>query len=265
MRMKLDISNWLFQRALVSNTSVSSLRKTITAVDAAGQRALDAQTKRLNDMQNALSQLRAMPSYKVSSKHAAAERAAMLKKQLDMLKQLMVGATPSQARAIAAQVKAIAKELVSLASNLSGGGDTAAAQDSAAAVTKVADVGTGNTASADAASAVAADTGQEAVDAISASQAANGRLGVAAYAAQNSRNAQSPQSASGNDGMEKQADEALRKALEEARNALRALVSMLKSKIGTSNKDMEEASGQLAELDRILADAGGQTTSVQNP
>jgi hypothetical protein len=296
--MKLDLSTWLFQRALISNTSLSSQRKTITAIeDTSGQKALEAQTKRLNDMQNALSQLRAMPSYKVSFKHAAAERAAMLKKQLDMLKQLMVGATPSQAKAIAAQVKAIAKELVSLASNLSSGGDSAAAQSPAATVTKVAD---GGTEGADAASTIAADTGQEASDAtpatsgesttaptvstetkavstedaahgdsgstaatlIAASQTANTRMGVAAYAAQNSQNAQSPHSTSGNGGMEKEANDALRKALEEARNALRALVSMLKSKLGAANKDLQEATGKLADLDRLLIDAGLQNTDA---
>lgn len=101
-------------------------------------------------MRDAVAKLRAMPPVSVSIKKAAAERVAMLRKILDLMKQMMIGATPAQARAMAAQLKAIASELASLARLLSEGGSApAAAANSGAVVTREGNSGTNVTDNAD--------------------------------------------------------------------------------------------------------------------
>lgn len=263
----------------VGASTSSSSRDTTLTLSRAARVAPQFQAQRLNDMQNALTKLRDMPSANVSAKQAASERAAMLKKRLDMMKQMMIWATPAQAKAMAAQLKDIAKELASMGVALSGGGSASAVTASSEPVALgVADMSTilassaSPTPSPASAGTKAKETGVAASDtggspAITHTheiQAGRGHQTVAAYAAQDTRNAKLPQSAASNNGVEKAANDSLKKALGEAIKSLRAVISMIKSKVGASNKDMKETEGKLAELWRSMARAENQNAHESN-
>lgn len=240
----------------------SSSRETTLTLSLVAQNFLKSQVKRLNDMQDALAKLSAMPSANASAKQAASERATMLKKMLDTMKQMMIGATPAQAKAMAAQLKGIAQELASMGKMLSGGENSATASRVSVAV-ETANSGTDNTANSVASGQAAASPAPAELEAEASanetggSAAGHNQQAVTAYAAQD---AQHPQSAAGKNGVEKAANDALKKALDEAIKALRAVISMVKSKVGTTNKDIKAAESKLAELGRAMDGAENQNS-----
>lgn len=259
--MKLDT-----RQALAPATPLTA--KMPAAREDAGSRAQKAQSKQLAEMQEAVTKLRAMPSPRVSLKRAATERANMLKRRLDMMKQMLIGASPEMAKRIAAQIKSIAKELASIGKTLAtGGGNTASTPGNASVTPAVsnaageAQVPTGSEAVAGAATEVQAvesagaaentskDGQHESGENLSASQ----RDGLAAYAAQSAQSSGDSQETKENDDQEKAANKELKKALSEAANALRQLIAMLRNKIGAAHKDVQEAAAQLREIERNIA------------
>lgn len=238
-------------------------RDTTLTLSLVAQDVLKSQVKRLNDMQAALAKLNAMPSTNVSAKQAASDRAAMLKKMLDTMKQMMIGATPAQAKAMAAQLRSIAHELASMGKMLSGGENSATA-GTVSVTAETANSGTDNAANSVASGQAAVSpagieaetTANEAGD----SAADHNPQAVAAYAAQD---AQHPQGAASVNGAEKAANDALKKALDEAIKALRAAISMVKNKVGTTNKDIKAAESRLAELGRTMDSAENQNSGGQ--
>lgn len=74
------------------------------------------------------------------------------------------------------------------------------------------------------------------------------------------RNMGSAPGTSNNSGSEQEANKALKSALEDARKVLRAVISILKSKLAASNKDIKDVERSLADLDRSLELAGNQST-----
>lgn len=232
------------------------------------QSALQAQGKRLADMKEALERLRAMPSAKSMAKSAATERAIMLKKLLDMLKQMMIGATPAQAKAMAAQLKDIAKELAAMGKLLSGGGGASVAAPSSAVESEASASSSQEGAAASAFVAPSpSDTPTEAeVIPSEASDAPaqfhNARQALTAYATETKQNAQE---GAGDKGAEKLVDDGLKKALQDALKSLRSLLSLLKSQIrasGKEEKEMNDAQRKVAELARSLTEADKQNNGA---
>jgi hypothetical protein len=300
------------EKTVGAATDSPALSTTLT-LSRAAQNAIQSQAKQLNDMQNALDKLRAMPSANVSAKRAAAERAAMLKKLLDMLKQMMIGATPAEAKAMASQLKDIAKELASMGETLSGGNSTPAAPTNAGIVATgisgsdnnstsnvsaqgaainqsavTADISSVSTVGTDIATTMTAtvpdspspaskgtevkegkeassDAGVSAATKLTtAIQSGNAQKANAAYIAQDTGKIQGVQNAVSKNEVEKEANDALKSALEDARKALRAAIAMLKSKLGGSNKDVKDTEQFLAKLDHSLTQAENQDASMNS-
>jgi hypothetical protein len=255
-----------------------SSRNTTTTLSQAALDAFQAQAKRLEDMRSALERLRAMPSASISAKQAAAERAAKLKQRLDMLKQMMIGASPAQARAMAAQLKDIAKELASLGKNLGGDGGVATAgpesgeasvenpgvENSAGSLVSTPVDGeneaillspTGADADLSVAEVVPTSAGTDVAEATAKGDAAsssNPGRAIAAYTAQRAPANPLPQNAASGTDSEKVANEALKKALGEAQKALRSLIAMVKGVLGRNHKDVKEAEAHLVELELAM-------------
>jgi len=258
--------NTLMKSVILSSlTPAVSLSVTQPASqDETSSRSQKAQAKRQSDIQDALKQLRSMPSPRVSAKLAATQRATMLKHRLDVMKQMLIGATPTQAKAIAAQIKAIASELAGMAKTLAeGGGASSTANASATPQVTTGNEGStsnGNTEVAEQTPATStsgatnqAGTGHD--DTLTASQ----RQGLAAYAAQNSSSTPDKPGARNDNNEEKSANEALKKALDEAKTSLQHLIAMLKNKTGNSKKaahDIVDAEARLRDMERSMAQAG---------
>lgn len=240
----------------------STSRDTTLTLSLVAQDVLKSQVKRLNDMQDALAKLSAMPSANASARQAASERAAMLKKTLDTMKQMMIGATPAQAKAMAAQLKSIAQELASMGKMLSGGENSAMA-GMVSITAETANSGTDNTANSVASGQAAVSPAPAGIEVeataneTGGSAAGHNPQAIAVYAAQD---AQRHQGAASNNGAEKAANDTLKKALDEAIKALRAVISMVKSKVGTTNRDIKAAESQLAELGHAMNSAENQNS-----
>lgn len=274
--MKLSFSNRLTLMTRVAPPTTAAPHDASPPLSASAQAAQKAQAKRLGDMQNALVQLRAMPSAKGSAKQAASERAAMLKQQLDLMKQMMIGVAPAQARGMAAQLKAIARELAALAKTLSGEGGTGTAPAMAtvgageSATPAIAATGSAErteSARSDEEQAAAKTTkgADEAGNTDIAPPAAGSAPGIAAYTAQDALKARGTTNGSAGNGPESAVDSSLRKALAEAGMALRVCLALLKSKLGASRKDakdIKDAEAQLKDMERSMAKAESPHTSV---
>lgn len=250
-----------------------------TALDDAQTRAAKAESKHLAGMQEALAKLRAMPSPKVSRKRMATEQATMLKRRLEMMKQMLIGASPELAKTLAAQIKAIAKELAGLAKVLaSDGSKTSAPTISVSGTPEVSAHGASSTAESSAPAAAEASGAVETTVAATVADTATPtnttdstnndqenavspgqREGLAAYAAQNTQSSRDSSASNSNDEQEKAADKDLKKALAEALALLRELIAMLKSKAAASkkaNEDIREADAQVRDIERSMAQAG---------
>lgn len=250
----------------------------------ATSRAQKAQAKRLSDMQSAVAKLRAMPSSKASAKRVATERVNMLKRRLDMMKQMLIGASPEVAKAIAAQIRSIAKELAGIAKTMtdsSGGGggsitssssgtaDAANASATPQATAESASDATNSDAAAVGQAVVASTVGaiektgdnEEKDDPLSADQ----RQGLAAYAAQTGQVSSDKQASQHEKDDDKAASKALKEALSEAMKTLRELIALLKSKTGKSKKaaeDIQETEARLNEIAASIAKADHQEANT---
>lgn len=207
----------------------------------------------------------------------------MLKQQLEMMKMMLIGASPEEIKGLAAQIKSIAGELATLARSLSDSGGAAAAIPQSAAAGNPAPVENAvaeshaeqktaatTNASAETNNELATEGNAEtnkvpeaedknADTATSASQ----RQAVAAYAVQKAF-AQAGKSADdGSKTQEKAVDSSLQKALGEAKSALRQLINMLKNQARTSPKaakDIQDAEARLREIEDSMSKAAHATT-----
>lgn len=273
--MKSDALSGLSSGALLTSLKTASQEDPTS-------RAQKAEQKRLTDMQDAVAKLRAMPSARVSRKQMAAKQAETLKRRLEMLKQMLIGASPEMAKSIAAQIKSIAKELAGLAKLLSSNsGNSASSSKAGVSVTPDAGADGESAAPANDASAAepaatetvsaetavpAPDTSNQADEEKEEKETASAKPheGIAAYAAQNALASRDSQE-SKNDDQEKGADKALKKALSEAMAVLRQVIAMLKSKSGASKKttqDIRDADAQLRDMERSLSKADSPADSA---
>lgn len=274
--MKITASNWF-------NTSFSPLR---TYLGDAGTKASTADkatdrvdSKRLNDLQEALSQLKVTTNSKQMAKEASAEKIGMLQRRLMELKQMLLYATPEQASALARELKSIASELSSVAKAASAASSGGQATPVVSPVVAGAQGGGAASASSEAeASVVAAST--EAAQ----SAGAHAAEGAAAEAAQKANGAAAELNGAAADQADKATredkdnapgekrsgapsdstgipDKVLNDMLKEAKRLLKEVIDMVKLKVAQGDK---EARQNLADAEKKLQD-GSLDTETQLP
>lgn len=207
----------------------------------------DQQASQLEKMQEGLAKLKAMP------RKMAQEKAAYLQRRLMELKQMLMHASPQQAKALMKELKSIASELGAVAKSAAGMGGEAPAAGAGAAQAPAA------TASED--QAPAADVA--AVDASAPSTGAPAQGDAAAEAgAGQPQPAQAAGAGEGGDAA------SLKQVLTEARRLLKETLEMIKAKLGHGQKealaDLREAEKKLGEIDEALSnmDSGSLYTSL---
>lgn len=246
--------------------------------DARSKASEDRQAKRLGEMQDAIKRLQAMPTPKQMAKQDSMSRVDMLKKRLEVLKAMLLHASPEQARTLARELKNIAKELSSVAKSLGGNAQGAVSTPTGAAVASGATDDTGN-ASAEAQSEDSAATDTTAVDqaASSASDAAQTNGGQAkteadaAAAASSAVGTADARQAGQGDG-----DGDLRAVLQDAKKLLKEVMGMLKAKMALAASaaraskeekqaklDLQSAEKSLADMEKSLALSSSELYSAQ--
>lgn len=230
--MKVGSSSDLFAlRALSASTSASSLGR---AAEAAADNSLAERIKAWQEARANLSASRSSP------RQAALEKAAILKRRLEMLKAMLLFASPEAAKSIASQLKGIAGELAALGKSLGGG--------SAAPVTPSVALASGETSGATAASEPA-EMPAEPADTADAEQAAAEAADDAA--APDSAENQTP----AGESTQNSDDSALRKAIADAKRLLKELILRSKAKLqegdAQARRDLQAAEKSLADLDSM--------------
>lgn len=223
--MKIDSQYW----------HTSSTRRLRTASEnLASERSDDEDplTKRLRDMQEGLHRLQAMPSPQETARQRASARVEMLKRQIEQLRSLLIGATPQMAKALVRQIASLAGELANIAKQLGGGSASGGAASSAVAVPQGAGESQSVAAESAAAEAAAADEQEPTATPAPAPSVA----------------AQS--------GDEGGSDKQLRTSLEEAAKRLKALIELLKARLRDGNRqqqdDLRQAEKAMHDLDETL-------------
>lgn len=251
--MKIIASNLL--RTSLSNPGNrpgSNVYKTEMAKD-------DRDAKRLRDLQAGLRQLGAGQTPKQMAKQAAAEKIGMLQRRLMQLKQMLMYATPEQAKALARELKSIAGELAS-AAKAAGASQGAFASVAGMAAPDIASDPSGGAKADSATAAQGADTQADESVADEAKQAAAAAASPsnAATAGQTGKTPQEDGSLSGNNRSARPADSAeipdtaLKDMLKEARKLLKEVIDLVKRKMGQgdpeSRKDLAEAESKLQDI-----------------
>ena len=220
----------------------------------------ERQAKRLGEMQDALKRLQEMPSPKEIAKQHTKDRVAMLKERLEAMRKMLLHASPEMARILARELKTIAKELSSIAKSMEGG------SQSAVAIPASPEVATGVTSessngSAEAQSAASAATAAATADKTASSEKevnqANERQAILAV---NSVIPMAKNPADGRASGQNNGDSDLRAALQGAKQLLKEIVGMLKSKMALAaneakmNKEEKQAKHDLQSIEKSLAE-----------
>ena len=234
--MKVGSSSNLFAlRALSANASASSAGNSSAAAD-------NSLAERIKAWQEARV---GQSASKSSPRQAALEKAATLKRRLEMLKAMLLFASPEAAKSIASQLKGIAGELAALGKSLGGGGATTATSGIA--------LPGGETASA--ATTATVDSEQTEIpadqpDSTNAEQTSEAEIADDA-AGENSATDSTPPGESA----PKTDDSALRKAIADAKRLLKELILRTKAKLqegdAQARRDLQAAEKRLAELDSM--------------
>jgi hypothetical protein len=237
--MKVGSSSNLFAlRALSANASASSAGSSTAPAD-------NSLAERIKAWQEARVGQSASNS---SPRQAALEKAAILKRRLEMLKAMLLFASPEAAKSIASQLKGIAGELAALGKSLGGGGGGGGAT---IATSSIALPG-GETASA--ATAAETDTDQAAAP-TSTEQANAGQTTEAADANNVSDEDDADEQALPGESTPKSDDSALRKAIADAKRLLKELILRTKAKLqegdAQARRDLQAAEKRLADLDSM--------------
>jgi hypothetical protein len=219
------------------------------AVNARTLASDDRLAKRLSAMQDGLQQLQNILVPKATAKQGSMSKVAWLKKRLEMLKAMLLHASPEQAKALARELKGIAKELQSVAKSLGGGGQGGSSVPAAGDVATATTSGPGNPSAeglttADAASSAVVG---DASDSESApAQGTDDKL---------PSEADSTTSASGHmteSGQMRQGgdDEDLRAALKDVKKLLKEVIGMVKAKLAlAANEAKASREEKQAKLD----------------
>lgn len=234
--MKVDSSSNLFAlRALSASANVSSPgRSTEAGAD-------DSLAERIKAMQEARVDQSAS---RTSPRQAALEKAAILKRRLEMLKAMLLFASPEAAKSIASQLKGIAGELAALGKSLGGGGATSATPSIALPGGETDNTAVTATADSDLAAAPASTEPANAGQATEAEDANN-------VSGENDADDQ----ALPGESTPKSDDSALRKAIADAKRLLKELILRTKAKLqegdAQARRDLQAAEKRLADVDSM--------------
>ena len=206
------------------------------------QPASDPEQRRLAALRDGLQRLRSMPSAGDIARQVALNRIAVIKQRLEALKAMLRFASPEQAKALAVELRNLARELASVARSAgsSASGASAASGASSTDTGNSSEAGATVDAPADApaASGGAAEAGEPAADTAGASDAGT----VTPPAA-------SPAMPAGDDG-------ALRAALKEAQKLLKEVAHMLRAKLPRQNPHdrrlLDDIQHSIEQIDRVL-------------
>ena len=242
--MKVNASSSFLGLRAVSTVSVRSGRS--VANEAEAEDSNNPLAKLIKDWHEA--QANARPTNRFNPRQAALEKAAMLKQQLEMLKAMLIFASPAMAKAIAQQLKGIASELAALGKS-AGGGTAGNPTVSIGAQNTTPTEGEAASATAEASADVAA--APAAVDQPSstsdAQQTDEGRENDVAGDKSGSDSAKAGEST------QKSEDNALRRSIADAKRLLKELILRVKAKLregdDDARRDLQAAEKSLANLD----------------
>lgn len=236
-------------------------------LESSSKAADERHAKRLEKMEEALKRLQEMPSPAEMAKQEALNKAAMLKQRLEALKAMLLHASPEQARALARELKSIAKALSSLAQSVGGaqGGTSAQAVvspgDESGALDAEGTPVVASTVPAEAAADSEGNSGQYA--------GSQEKMQVEPGESSSIQGADEKQGASNNDD--------LKAALEEAAKLLKEAIRMLRAKLADAadqvresreeeqaRREVQSAERDLSEVDRALSSPpGGSLYTIQ--
>ena len=213
----------------------------------------DTLLQKMQEMRQSVAKLN---TFSRSAKQVATGKAAMLKQRLEMLKSMLLYASPEAAKSIAQELKSIAHELASLAKNL--GGSSASSVPTTGTTSGSADAET-TSAPIDSVETEAAseglETGTAAPEEAAASEDTEHATGKQAT---DKTSGTSNASTDGDDD-----DDALRAILLKARKLLKEAINQLKAKMELGDKeakrDVEAAEENLGQLDQLLANGSGSS------
>jgi len=244
--MKVSASSSFFELRVVRGFSVK------TGVSVASGAEMEGENSKLSEHINARREVQAnaASAFKSNPKQAALDKAAILKRRLEILKAMLLFASPEAAKSIARQLKGIAGELASLSKSV------------------------GASASGSAALAVptAAPSDGEATGSVATVEASVEEAVVQTTISPPSTDSDTQQNDDGSnivgeksgdeatkagESTQKSGDNALRKAVEDAKRLLKELILRVKAKLlegdDEARRDLQAAENSLAELDRALA------------
>lgn len=263
--MKLELQSWKDRHPALTGTLTGSAEET----------PQEKRLRKLHELQQTLKSMRTQNNPRETAKQQAIARAELLKQRIEMLKSQLLCASPEQAKAIARQIGAIAKELSSLGHLLggnSGGGSSGAtgrnasasaeggdasgispATDTAPATTEPAtETASAGTEAAAEAPANASDVAQSAPQKAAEDQPSAGQNNAQTEADDSNRanNASKGDSASNT-------DQSLRASLQDAAKRLKELIELLKIKLRAGEREakeeLQQAERDLQQLDSHLS------------
>jgi len=243
--MKLDLPN----RIETPGRSRFSAQTRNTTADTPEESKLgNALLKQMQDVQH---DLKSLNTFTYNAKQAATNKAGLLKQRLEMLKAMLLHASPELAKSLARELKSIAHELASLAKSIGGSSPSSVST-------------TGNTSAA-----VVSDTTSAEIDA-AASDPVSQDLDTGTVARADTGSSEDSARASNKttdallENVDRDGDDkTLRAALAKARKLLKEVIEQLKARINRGDKDarrdIEAAEKSLDKLDQSLA--GGWQSS----
>ena len=230
-------------------------RQTAQAGSPAGRHPAQEQLAALRD---GLERLRSMPSAHDIARQVAMNRIAMIKQRLEALKAMLRFASPEQAKALAVELRNLARELASVARALGSSAPASSATPAAA-----------TTDATDSASADKADSGAAAgaTDPTATPASSGDPVPSGVPASPGDRpSAASPSIASPAPASD---DASLRAALKEAQKLLKEVAHLLRARLPRHDKDsrhlLQEIQHSIDQIDRSLDAVGPPDAGTGSP
>lgn len=247
--MKVSTSPSFFEPRVVRSLSAKSGASTTSGTETETSKAPLAEL--LKDWQEARSNRAS--AFNSTPRQAAPDKAAILKRRLEMLKAMLLFASPEAAKSIAHQLKGIASELASLGKSVGGSSSSGGATLTVPGATSAG----GETASATATAEASTDEAVAPTTADPANASSDAQQSDVASADDVADKNDDNDGARSSESTQKSDDSALRKAIEDAKRLLKELILRVKAKLQEGDeearRDLQTAENGLAELDRALA------------
>lgn len=248
--MKLDLQNLI---ETPSRTRFGTQTRNTAAGTPGEDKLGDTLLRQMQQMKESRQGVARLNTFTRSAKQAAISKAGMLKQRLEMLKEMLLHASPEAAKSLARELKSIAHELASLAKSVGG------ASSSSVATTE-------NATEETATETTSAEIDSTAVDVASEELAGATAGNEEAAASEDTEPASDRKSGTSLESGERDGDEdddTLRAILLKAKRLLKEVINQLKAKIDAGDeeakRDFEAAEKSLGKLDQSLA--GGAQSS----